>query len=732
MNEEAAQAEEERLRWVQACCVDGSQELPEFDGIVELAARILSTKISIVTIVTRDEHVFVANHGGMLRRVPRRSLCGFIVEGGQAQLVVLDTLQDPRCQDSIWVVGPPFVRFCASVPLVVNDVRVGTLLVCDDAPRTAFSKSDGRMLTHLGAIASAMLSRRCATRSGLIAEDLINATAVALVAADPSGTITLWNDSAELLFGWTRQEAIGSNVDMIMPERFRVAHDRGMKHASDGSRLAGSPTDLIGLRRDGSEFPIELSLTSWRGSRGVEFGAHMRDISHRKAEEAELRQQARHDPLTGLFNLRAFKELVQEAISADGKAAVLFIDVDDLKIVNDTFGHAMGDALLQSFALRITSALPVVASAARVGGDEFAVLILGGGGLLEAHNVANLILEDRQMAETVEVSDLTPGCSIGIAVAGLHAATAEDLVARADLAMLAAKHQGGRRVRTFDTAMLNQIKAKQDLDDELLLATKRAEWELYYQPQCDLKSGNISGVEALLRWRHPVRGLIMPTAFMDRLEQHLTSLDVGRWVLNEACRQLRSWRDEGLHVPRMSVNLFNRQFQHPSLALDVSAAIEQHTLCPNDLEIEITERIAINPSDAAMDVLRTLRQAGVHIAFDDFGTGYASLTTIKQLPLSRLKIDKTFVRDMHEDRGSAAIVDGIVSISRTMQIDVVAEGIENWQQVERLRQAGCPHGQGFLIGEAMTPSLLSSFIRGPNRSLMPPAVRSTLLKDATS
>jgi len=732
MNGEHDQAEEERLRWVQACCIDGSQPLPEFDGLAELAARILSTRISIVTIVTKDEHVFVANHGGMLRRVPRRGLCGFVTKGEQTQRVVLDTLEEPQCRDSIWVVNSPFVRFCASVPLVVNNVRVGTLLVCDDAPRTAFSESDGRMLTHLGAIASAMLSRRCATRSGLIAEDLINATTVASVAADPAGTITLWNDSAELLFGWTRQEAIGSNVDMIIPERFRVAHNLGMNHVSDGSRLVGSPTDLIGLRRDGSEFPIELSLTSWRGSRGVEFGAHMRDISHRKAEEAELRQQARHDPLTGLHNLRAFKEQVQEAIRADGKAAVLFIDVDDLKAVNDTFGHAMGDALLQSFALRITTALPVGASAARVGGDEFAVLIPDEDGLRQAHTVANLILEDRQMTESVELTDLTPGCSIGIAVAGLHAATTGDLVARADLAMLAAKQQGGRRVRTFDTAMLNHMKAKQDLDDELLLATKQAEWELHYQPQCDLESGNISGVEALLRWRHPVRGLIMPVAFMDQLEQHLTSLDVGRWVLNEACRQLRSWRDQGLCVPRISVNLFDRQFRHPSLALDVSAAIEQYTLRPDDLEIEITERIAIDPSDSAMDVLRTLREAGVHIAFDDFGTGYASLTTIKQLPLSRLKIDKTFVRDMHEDRGSAAIVDGIVSISRTMQIDVVAEGIENWQQVERLREAGCPHGQGFLFGKAMSPALLASLMRNPNTSLIPQSVSSPLLNGATS
>jgi diguanylate cyclase (GGDEF)-like protein len=436
----------------------------------------------------------------------------------------------------------------------------------------------------------------------------------------------------------------------------------------------------------------------------------MRDISHRKAEEAELRQQARHDALTGLLNLRAFKEQVDGALRAGGQATVLFIDVDDLKVVNDTLGHAMGDALIQSFGLRIAAALPANASAARVGGDEFAVLIEGSGGLLAAHYVAASILEDPLTTDPAELADLTPACSIGIAIAPLNATTASELVARADLAMLAAKQQGGRRVRMFDAAMLNEIEARQRLNDELLLATKRDEWELHYQPQCKLEDGTLSGMEALLRWRHPERGLIMPAVFIEQLDEHLTSLDVGRWVVNEACRQPRSWRDQGLHVPRVSVNLFERQFRHPALADEIRATISQHGLSPGDLEIEITERVAIDPSDAAMEALRSLRDAGVHIAFDDFGTGYASLTTIKQLPLSRLKIDKSFVHDMHKDKGSAAIVDGIVSISKTMQIDVVAEGIENWQQVGRLRQAGCKHGQGYIFGKAMAPDLLLALL----------------------
>jgi len=227
------------------------------------------------------------------------------------------------------------------------------------------------------------------------------------------------------------------------------------------------------------------------------------------------------------------------------------------------------------------------------------------------------------MTQSVELTDLTPGCSIGIAVAGLHAATAGDLVARADLAMLAAKQQGGKRVRTFDTAMLNRMKAKQDLDDELLLASKRGEWELHHQPQCDLESGNISGVEALLRWRHPVRGLIMPIAFMDQLEQHLPSLDVGRWVLNEACRQLCSWRDQGINVPRMSVNLFNRQFQHPSLAKDVGAAIERHALCQDVNGFLTSGRVVRTFNNIPYDISTTVNAndgtiKGFEVAYQQF------------------------------------------------------------------------------------------------------------------
>jgi EAL domain-containing protein (putative c-di-GMP-specific phosphodiesterase class I) len=273
--------------------------------------------------------------------------------------------------------------------------------------------------------------------------------------------------------------------------------------------------------------------------------------------------------------------------------------------------------------------------------------------------------------------------------------------------MLSAKQQGGRRARIFDSSLLNRVAARQRFNDEILEATRRGEWELHYQPQYDLTDGHLSGLEALLRWRHPERGLIRPAAFITELEQHLASVEVGRWVLDEACRQLRLWQDAGLPIPRVSVNLFEKQFRRPSLVADVGAAIESHALYPSNLEIEVTERITLSPSEAAMLALRELRETGVHIALDDFGTGYASLTTIRQLPLSRLKIDKAFVRDVLHNRDSAAIIEGLAAIGRAMKLDIVAEGIEQPEQAAKLRDLGCDHGQGYLFCHPVTANQIT-------------------------
>ena len=272
------------------------------------------------------------------------------------------------------------------------------------------------------------------------------------------------------------------------------------------------------------------------------------------------------------------------------------------------------------------------------------------------------------------------------------------MILRADLALLTAKRSGGRICRVFDTGMNNQLALRRAFKDEMLEATRSSQWRLVYQPQRSLSDGRLVGVEALLRWDHPTRGMLTPADFLSVLETHPVAYQVGCWALNEACRQLASWRAMGVDVPRVAVNLFAAQFASGSLQDSVGGALCRHALAPLDLELEITETIALRPGESMTDALNELRGAGVHIALDDFGTGFASLSTIKQLPMTRLKIDRSFVEDVCEEAHSAAIVAAMVCLAERLGLEVVAEGIETGAQRDALLGMGCLIGQGYLLG----------------------------------
>lgn len=269
---------------------------------------------------------------------------------------------------------------------------------------------------------------------------------------------------------------------------------------------------------------------------------------------------------------------------------------------------------------------------------------------------------------------------------------------RADLAMFRAKRAGGRAYRMFDASMRAELSARHAFEEELRQAHLLGQWELHYQPQVLLSDDSLIGVEALLRWRHPQWGLLLPSTFMPVLETHLVAYEVGQWVLNESCRQLAAWRNEGRNVPRISCNLFAAQVHNRGLVEQVESALSHHYLEPADLELELTETIALRHDDESLQPLVELMGRGVGVALDDFGTGFASLSTLQRVPLTRLKIDRSFVSDIGSDRHSSAIIDGILSIGRSLGIEVIAEGVENIFQRDRLRALGCLHGQGYLFG----------------------------------
>ncbi|MBB6465910.1 putative bifunctional diguanylate cyclase/phosphodiesterase [Aminobacter carboxidus] len=527
----------------------------------------------------------------------------------------------------------------------------------------------------------------------------------ALVVIDAGRNISFVNKSAERMFGYDRAEMVGQTLDLIIPARLRGAHNAGIARVGAGepSKLSGKTVEVSALRRDGSEFPIELSLSVWQGPNGVSMGGIIRDISERRQRDMRLHRLAHQDTLTGLPNRLQFDMQLEDALSKGEATGLLLVDLDGFKKVNDTLGHATGDTLLQALAVRLPAALDANAMVARLGSDEFAVLLRGIDKPAAVAAAANSLLHSFE--QPFEIGDhlLKLGVSIGGAVAPRDGAEPEELMASADLALFRARQQGSS-YRIFEPGMRNAVAVRRALQDELLRAIGAREFVLHYQPQVCLESGKVLGAEALLRWNHPSRGLLAPADFLAVLETHSGALTVGNWILEEACRQSAKWRADGFAPITMAINLFAVQVNAGNLADTVTSTLSRHGLPANALELEVTETIALDYEERTLAPFRKLGKAGVGLAFDDFGTGHAALSTIKRFPLTVLKVDRSFVRDMLRDPQDAAIVRAVLGMARDMGLSVVAEGIETRAQEAALYAMGCRVGQGYLYSKALPAS----------------------------
>ncbi|WP_165374789.1 putative bifunctional diguanylate cyclase/phosphodiesterase [Sphingomonas montana] len=695
----------DRLDRLASYDLNGTAIEPVFDQLAALGAQLLAVPVCMVSVFGHDEQVFIGRFGMAARNIPRTlSFCNDTLRGGNAVHVVPDLSADDRYRMHPFVQPPGNTRFYAGTLLLDRDgMPVGSFCILDHTPRADFSDDARALLVRLAAIAAGALDARRNRLTGAAGQRFVETTTMAVITADHNGRITFWNAAAEAIFGHPAHEAIGRNLMLIVPERFRDAHQVGLARLVRGGvpTLAGKTVEVQALHRDDREFPIEMTLSYWNGPSGQGFGAHILDISARRAREARLQHLAHHDELTGLLNRRGFMECVERCLADQGRATVLALDLDMFKAVNDAFGHAVGDAFLQALSVRLTTAITGDASLGRIGGDEFAVLLTGDTGLVRATDVARAILRALRDPIIIAQHDLQVGVSIGIAVAPIHATDADELMIRADLALFRAKHEGGRAYRIFDSGMGADLAANRAFKMEIGRAMANGEWELLYQPQVALHSGRLVGTEALLRWRHPKRGMLPPAAFLPLLETHAAAFEVGCWVIDQACARIRDWRAAGLSIDRISVNLFAAQIRAGNLEDIVLSALERHGLQPTDLELEITETIALR-HDGELEPLRALHAAGVAIAFDDFGTGFASLATLKNFPLSRLKIDRSFVTDIVTDPHSAAIVEGVIAIGHRLDLTVIAEGIETGPQERVLLSLGCDEGQGYLYGRPMT------------------------------
>lgn len=533
-------------------------------------------------------------------------------------------------------------------------------------------------------------------------EQMLANSATAAICAGGDGRIISWNSAAEALFGYSANEVTGKPLSVIIPERHRASHNAGLARSvkSGRARLAGQAVEILALHAEGHELPVDLSLSMWFEGEAPMFGALIRDVTDRSRAQKRLEHLAHCDTLTSLPNRNALRTRLTDAVEA-ATCSLLLLDLSDFKHVNDSLGHTVGDQLLVAFATRLVATVGNAGYVARLGGDEFAVLIDGCGDPLVLDRLANDITASLESAFPLLGEAVFVDTSMGIAIAPNDGATAEQLLSSAGLALHEAKSEGGNTRIFFNQAMQRRAENKLRLGRELRKAHAEKQFELWYQPQVCLRSGKIIGAEALLRWRHLEHGILSPDKFISVLESSAIAESVGDWIVNEACAAAARWAEQGLGNIRIGINLFGAQLRSNRIFGVFSSAIDRHGIRPDQIEIEITENTVLRHMNHSMEAVQRLKEIGVGVAFDDFGTGFASLSLLQKYPLTRLKIDRGFITDLERAFGDAAIVGGVINIAKSLGLSVIAEGIECAGQERILTALGCDEGQGYKYGKPM-------------------------------
>ncbi|MDO8293520.1 MAG: EAL domain-containing protein [Gallionella sp.] len=543
----------------------------------------------------------------------------------------------------------------------------------------------------------------------------------AVVQINADGIITGWNSQTEKVFGWTREEAIGQVLHkMIIPPQYREAHLRGMAHflASGVGTILNSRVELLGLHRDGHEFPVELSITAVKAAGKYEFNGFIRDITRQKKSEELIWNQANFDTLTGLPNRHMFYDRltqdIKKAHRAGLKTALLFIDLDKFKEVNDTLGHSMGDILLQEAARRISGCVRETDTVARLGGDEFTVILAELDDIGSVERIAENILQN--MAKPFRLNDEMAyvSASIGITLHPNDATEAEDLLKNADQAMYAAKNGGRNRFSYFTQSMQQTAQARLRLTSELRGALAAGQFRIHYQPIVNLATGRIIKAEALIRWQHPERGMISPVEFIPLAEETGLIVEIGDWVFREAARQLKQWRT--LYNPgfQISVNVSPVQLGNTigNSYKTWFGYLQELGLPGQNVAIEITEGLLLGADSGITGKLLEFRDAGIQVAIDDFGTGYSSLSYLKKFDIDYLKIDQSFVRDLVTDPDDMALSEAIIVMAHKLDLKVIAEGVETEAQRKLLTEAYCDYAQGYLFSKPVPAEAFEELLKG--------------------
>ena len=683
-----------------------------------LAQSLFNVPIALVTLIGRHEQKFIAKCGVDADGTPRKdAFCTYAILNDEV-LIVNDATRDARFSENPLVTGDMHIRFYAGAPLIVRPgIRLGTLCIINTKP-CEFSKEEASRLQMLATVAVNELRRYRVTLDLMRQQELSAQTArmtkVGSWIWDVRTKSLVWSEETYRIF----EVALDVTPTEKMVTRFWGDDRTGVARGMERVVRDRVPVDL--------EHPIVTAAGTQRWVRSVaepeitdgavsRIIGSIQDITEQRQQAAKMERLAFYDSLTGLpnralFQIR-FSTAVAEAEQLGSKVGLLILDLDHFKDLNDTLGHAAGDALLRSVSEQLLAVYCGTDRVARLGGDEFAVIIPN---VRDANDLMVPTERFRELLRDPHEPDgkrLPISVSIGAALYPEHDRNAAGLLRNAEIALYRAKNAGRNRFVIFEQSMREEVEQRISLLGEIRSGIERGEFALYYQPLVRIAEPRaVTGFEALMRWKHPARGVLAPDKFLAGLEDPELSLSLGEVALDSAMAQMRAWIDTGIDFGRIAVNLSASQFRGGNLAKAIVAKLARARVPAKRLTLEVTENVYLGwGSDVVAETIRALHEAGILIALDDFGTGYASLTHLKQFPIDRIKIDRSFVRDLRDP----AIVAAILSIGASMGIKVVAEGVEDVHQLELLGTMGCDQAQGYYFARPMpatdVPKFLTTF-----------------------
>jgi len=635
---------------------------------------------------------------------PGGGSCGNAIYRGEA-VFVCDTLVDPRWENIRPIAQDFGLLSCWSIPIrSAGEKPIGTFALSSFERRSP-SPFHRKMLEIGASIVGIVLERTRQADHIRLLSKAFDSSNEAIMITDAERRIISVNEAFTATTGYTAEEAVGQNPRLLSSGRHGKDFYRAMWQSIE--QLGHWRGEIWNRRRNGEIYPQWINISTVRddADRITHYLGVLSDITERKEAQDYIDFLSHHDALTGLPNRLLLKDRLSQALAfadRDGKkVALLLLDIDNFKAINDTLGHGVGDELLQAAATRLRKGMRESDTICRQGGDEFIIALPG----LEDNQAVCRCMEDilsRLNAPfSIRGHELTISASIGAALYPDDGETFETLFAKADMAMYNAKEAGRNTGCFFDDAMNANAQANLRLQNDLARALERQELVLHYQPQFDLASGAMVGVEALIRWQHPERGLLPPGHFISLAEDSGLIVPIGEWVLREACRQAAAWQAAGLPPLTMAVNLSALQFKRGSLTLTVAEALSTTGLPAELLELELTESILIKDTENVLQTVRALKGMGIQLSVDDFGTGYSSLAYLKRFAVHKLKIDRSFVHHMADNADDAAIVRAIIQMAKSLNLSTIAEGVEDPRLPDLLRVAGCNQAQGFLFAKPL-------------------------------